>query len=171
MKPAILDLPALTLLGLEARFIGPMSPDANNHQIIPPLFDRFFARKAEAPPALDGFTYGACDCLPEKERTREDELAYLAGVSVAKNAPVPGGMTTWRVPAAKYALFLHRGPVTRIGETMSYIYGTWLARSDYALADGPSLERYDGRFGDGGEKSEFEILVPVKRRAAVAGKK
>ena len=30
MKPRIQSLPALTLLGLEARFIGPMSPDANN---------------------------------------------------------------------------------------------------------------------------------------------
>jgi len=45
---------------------------------------------------------------------------------------------------------------------MGYIYGTWLERSDYALADGPSLERYDERFGDGDEKSELDILIPVK---------
>jgi AraC family transcriptional regulator len=165
MNPTIQQSPALHLLGLEARFIGPMSPDANNHQVIPQLFGQFFARKAELPAALDQYTYGACNCLPEKDRTREDELVYLAGVSVPENSPVPKGMKAWRVPALTYAVFQHRGAITRLGETLNYIYGTWLPRSDYDQADGPSLERYDDRFGDGGEKSEIDILVPIKLRS------
>ena len=71
-------------------------------------------------------------------------------------------MKVWRLPATNYALFHHRGPVGRIGETFNYIYGTWLPRSKYKLAPSASLERYDGRFGSGGENSEMDILVPLK---------
>jgi len=110
MNPQIVELPALTLLGLQTRFIGPMSPEANNQQVIPPLFRQYFARQAELPPALDKFTYGACDCLPEHERTRKDELSYLVGASVADRPPVPAGMTIWCVPPHTYALFRQPWP-------------------------------------------------------------
>lgn len=166
LQPQIVELPALTLVGVEGRFIGPMSPDANNHQVIPPLFGKFFARQAELPPTLDGFTYGACTCAPEEERKRPDELAYLVSASVAKDAPVPGGMKVWHVPPQTYALFRHRGLITRIGETMGYIFGKWLPQSEFESADGVSLERYDERFRDHDVKSEMDILVPVRKRRA-----
>jgi AraC family transcriptional regulator len=165
MKPTIQKLPALTLLGLEARFIGPMSPDANNHKVIPPLFGRFFARKSELPPALDNCTYGATRCAPKTERSRDDELVYLAGQSVKPRTAVPTGMALWRLPAQTYAIFVHRGPVVRIDDTLTYIYGTWLPHSEYEPVGEGSLERYDPeRYGDGGEKSEFDILIAVKPR-------
>lgn len=166
MKPKIKKLPALTLLGLEARFLGPMSEDANNHKVIPPLFGRFFARKPELPAALDGYTYGITRPLAETIRTREDELVYLAGQSVPPRTPAPKDMVIWRLPARTYAIFRHRGPVVRIDETLGYIYGTWLQTSDYKLAGDFSVERYDESFCDGGEKSEFDILVPVQKRPA-----
>lgn len=162
MNPKIIPVPALTLLGLEARFICAMSPEANNLAIIPPLFKRFCSRWGELPPTLDGFTYGACRCLPPDQRTREDELLYLVSVSVAPGSPVPPGMTTWQIPALTYAHFTHRGPVARLNETINYIFGAWLPRSDYQHAGSPELERYDERFGDGGEKSELDILIPVE---------
>lgn len=164
MNPTIVTVPAGTLLGLETRFISAMSPDANNLQVIPPLFDRFFARRGELPPALDGFTYGACNCLPADQRTRDDELVYLVGIRVAADAPVPAGMTTWTLPERRYAHFVHRGPVTRLSETINHAHGAWLLRSPYELADGPELERYDERFGHGGEGSEMDFLIPIQPR-------
>jgi AraC family transcriptional regulator len=165
MNPAILDLPALVLAGPAARFISAASPDANNLKIIPPLWHTLFARKVELGTPLDHFSYGACRCLPESQRSREDELLYLAGVSVAPGTPVPPGMERWNVPAGTYALFTHRGPVARISETINYAYGTWLPRSEFDPSE-PwiELERYDGRFREGGTDSEMEYLVPIKRR-------
>jgi len=164
MKPKIKKSPAFTLVGLEARFFGPMSPDANNHLVVPALFGQFLARRTELPGARDGFTYGACHCLPLAERAREDELIYLASVHVPPRTTVPPGMKSWRIPACTHALFQHRGPITGIDQTMKYIYGTWLPRSGYELAEGPSLERYDDRFGDGGKESEIDILIPITKR-------
>ncbi|HEX2855765.1 MAG TPA: GyrI-like domain-containing protein [Opitutaceae bacterium] len=171
MKPKIQKLPALTLLGLEARFFGPMSEHANNHKVIPPLYGRFFARKPELPPALDHYNYGAARPVSETSRTREDELVYLAGQSVPPRTPAPTGTAIWRLPARTYAIFRHRGPVVRIDETLGYIYGTWLPNSDYELAGDFSIERYDESFCDGGEKSQFEILIPVKKRRTLQRKR
>lgn len=167
MNPSIITLPAFTLLGLETRFISAMSPDANNLEMIPPLFGQLFSRKADLTPALDQFTYGACRCLPDDQRTREDECVYLAGIHVAADAPVPAGMTTWQVPALTYAHFTHRGPVTHLKETINHAYGTWLPRSDYECTDGPELERYDDRFAGGNsENSVMDFLLPIKRKPA-----
>jgi AraC family transcriptional regulator len=164
MKPRIQKLPALTLLGLEARFIGPMSPDANNHKVIPPLFGQFFAHKPELPPALDACTYGVTRGAPRAGRSREDELVYLVSESVKPRTRPPAGMTIWRLPAQTYAIFVHRGPVVRIDRTLNEIYSTWLPQSPYQLAGEGSIERYDERFREGGAKSEFDILIPVKLR-------
>jgi len=71
-------------------------------------------------------------------------------------------MTAWRIPPRIYAHFTHRGPVSRLNETINYIFGAWLPRSDYHHVDGPELERYDDRFGDGREKCELDLLVPVE---------
>ena len=165
MNPKIIPLPALTLLGLETHFISARSPDANNLVLIPPLFGRFFARRAELPPTLDRFTYGACRCLPADQRTRDDELVYLVCASVDAAANVPAGMTIWRVPPFTYAQFTHRGPIARLSETINSIHGDWFPRSGYEHADGPELERYDERFGDGGDKCELDYLVPVVPKA------
>ena len=127
-----------------------MSPEANNTKIIPALYAQFFERKAELPPPLDRYIYGACNCLSPGQRSREDELVYLVSLNVAKGSPVPAGMKVWQLPALTCALFRHRGPVFRVGETYNYIYGSWLPRSDYDMAEGPSVERSDEAFGDGG---------------------
>jgi AraC family transcriptional regulator len=165
MKPVILELPALILAGPAARFISAASPDANNLKIIPPLWHSLFARKGELGTPLDKYSYGACRCLSEAGRSREDELLYLAGVSIGPDTAVPPGMERWNVPAGTYAMFTHQGPVSRLSETINYAYGTWLPRSEFAPAE-PwiELERYDARFRDGGPDSEMEYLVPVKRR-------
>ena len=78
LEPTFIDLPALSLVGCASRFIAAMSPDANNMQVIPPLWGQISARKAELGVASDAVMYGACRLLPPHQRTREDELEYLA---------------------------------------------------------------------------------------------
>lgn len=165
MEPVILELPVLTLVGPEAHFISAMSPDANNLKIIPPLWRTLFARRAELGPALDKYSYGACRLLPASQRTREDEIEYLAGVSLKPDAPVPAGMGRWTVPASMYAMFTHRGPISNLSETINYVHGAWLPRSNYDYGPfGTELERYDERFGEGGEGSELDFLLAIKPR-------
>lgn len=163
MKPNIIQLPALTLVGPEAHFISAMSPDANNLKIIPPLWHRLFTRKAELGQQLDAYMYGACRCLPSSQRTREDELEYLAGINVASSSPVPAGMGKWKIAAATYAQFTHRGPISKLSETINYVHGAWLPRSEFEYVNsGVELERYDDRFNPEAKDSEMDYLITVR---------
>jgi AraC family transcriptional regulator len=164
MQPTIITLPALNLLGLEARFIGPMSPDANNLAVIPPLYGKFHARRRSLPAPIDGYTYGAVRCPADATRGHPDELEYLVSVNVAPGTRAPSGTALWKIPAGTYALFTHRGPVAKLGETINYVFGTWLPRSNFVHADGPNFDRSDERFGDGGETCEFDYLIPVRAK-------
>lgn len=163
MKPTLREFPARTFVGLEARFIEALSPDCNNHRIIPPLFNRFFARAGELPPGLDDCTYGLTRCAPAADRTRDDELVYLVARLVAAGTPVPDGMVKWKLPAQTCAVFTHRGPVVRIDQTFTRIYREWLPSSGCEPVGEGSIECYDdARFGNGGPGSELDILIPVR---------
>jgi AraC family transcriptional regulator len=164
MKPTLIDLPELTLIGFEAAFISALSPDANNFEVIPPLWRKLHTHAGAISLRSDSTAYGACLWRSPEQRTRYDELSYLAGFPVLSEAPVPAGMTRWTVPASTYAKFTHRGHIARLAETINAAHTAWLPRSDYTLASGPELEHYDERFGDGGEGSELAFLLPVRPR-------
>jgi AraC family transcriptional regulator len=162
MKPEITKLPALSLIGFSAHFISARSPDANNMEVIPPLWHQLMRRKGEIYKIIDGCSYGACRMLPADERERADELDYLAGVSVAESTEAPVDMTKWTIPASSYACFTHRGPITKLCDTIAFAHETWLPKSGFAYnPNAADLERYDHRFGDGGKDSALDYLVPI----------
>jgi AraC family transcriptional regulator len=161
MTPEIIQLPQLHLLGLSARFIRPMSPDANNLEVIPKLYARFCPMIRSLPTPQDKFIYGAARCPSDTERRHPDELEYLASIRVTAEVQVSSPLVLWIIPAGSYACFTHRGPVAKLSETINYAFGSWLPRSAYRHGDGPNLDRQDERFGDGGLECQFEFLMPV----------
>jgi AraC family transcriptional regulator len=162
MEPILVRLPTLHLLGLSARFIPPLSPDADNLDVVPKLYGRFCPMIPTLPPQQDRYIYGAARCPADGDRRHPDEREYLASINVAAGAKATAPLTLWRIPAGTYACFTHRGPVARLGETINYAFGSWLPRSGYAHAGTPNLDRQDERFGDGGKDCVFDFLVPVK---------
>ena len=162
MEPTLIRLPALRLLGLAARFIPPLSPDADNLDVVPKLYQRFCPMIPTLPPQQDKYIYGAARCPTDGERRHPDEREYLASINVARGAKAQPPLVVWEIPAGLYACFTHRGPVARLGETINYAFGSWLPRSGYAHAGTPNLDRQDERFGNGGKDCVFDFLVPVK---------
>lgn len=161
MKPEIIQLPALHLLGLSARFIRPMAPAANNLDVVPKLYARFCPMIPTLPPPQDKYVYGAARCPADTESRHPDELEYLAAINVAAGNKAHAPLSLWKIPAGTYAAFTHRGPVAKLGETINYVFGTWLPRSNYVHGNGPNLDRQDERFGDGGAGCEFDYLIPI----------
>lgn len=162
MEPALVELPALNLLGLTARFIGPMSPAADNTDVVPRLYHRFCPLIRELQPQVDHYVYGAARCPADGDRRHPDELEYLAAINVAPSRRAAAPLALWRIRAGTYACFTHRGPVAKLGETINYAFGSWLPRSGYVHSGGPNLARQDERFGDGGAGCAFDFLVPVR---------
>jgi AraC family transcriptional regulator len=86
------------------------------------------------------------------------KFTYLAGVEVSGDSNVPKGMTSITIRSGKYVVFIHKGPVVKIGETYDYIWNEWLPKSGKKIdVRSPCLERYDERFKDD-EDSAMEIL-------------
>src|SRR5687767_1247191 len=106
LVPQIVEKPALSVVGLEAPFIHALSPDANNAQVIGPLWDALVHRAGEVPGRIGTEMYGVIYSRPERERSHPDELQYIAAVAVSGSAAAAAGMVAHTVPAGKFAVFL-----------------------------------------------------------------
>ena len=163
INPEIIEKDEFTVVGLEAPFIGALSPDANNFQVIGPLWGSFFERVGEVQNRIVKAHYGVISCPPESERSHPHECQYLAGVLVSEVDDLPDGMTSHDVPATTFAVFTHRGLIDNLPETLHQAYKVWLPQSGYKFA-GLEVEQYDERFSPGSqEDSEWETWIAVTR--------
>ena len=93
-------------------------------------------------------------------------IEYLAGVEVSDASGLPEGFSHVQLPAQRYAVFRHDGHVTRLKETMTAIFETWLptsGREHARRAGAPAFyerygEEFDPRTGTGG----IEVWIPIK---------
>jgi AraC family transcriptional regulator len=94
-------------------------------------------------------------------------MEYLCGVEVARFDPLPKDLGRMRVPAVRYAVFLHEGNVASIRDTWRQIFTVWLPTSGMHSAETPDFElygeRFDGATGDGGVEIWLGV-APARRR-------
>jgi AraC family transcriptional regulator len=163
MQPEFIELPQKKVVGLGAKFISILSPDKNNMDVIPALWGTFMSQYAAIPHKAGGTCFGLVESVPDEQaKSHNDELFYIASAEVTDFNAIPNGMLQRTIPGGRYAVFTHKGTLVRLGHTMNYIYGSWLTKSDVELRDAPHLELYDERFIPNSDKSEFDILLPVK---------
>ncbi len=162
LEPDVIECPPLCLVGLDTRFTIATAGGTNSPWVLPRLWRRFMGRLGELSGTQGAVRYGACDCMPATQREDPDELRYLAAVAVSPQTSVPSGMVRWHAPASRFARFVHRGPIERIGETINYVYAAWFPRSGRERGDGFDIERYDARFRRTGTRSEIDYLVPLR---------
>ena len=166
IEPEIVQKEAFTLVGLEASFIGALSPDADNFEVIPALWHRFINRIEEIRNRSDDACYGLIITRPESERSHPDELLYVAGAAVSDVSSLPEDMVSHEVPASTFAVFTHRGPIANLTETMRYAMEEWLPNSGYSW-NLLEVELYDRRFSvESPQDSEMETwlgIVPADR--------
>lgn len=160
MMPEIVEMDEMTVVGLSSL----VSMKCN---LIHQLWERFALREKEVKNiAIPGvalevsFNYEKVS----KEGEKEDWLFFdVVGLPVKNTKNIPEGMTFKKVPAHKYAKFVHKGPISRIMETYNYIYEEWLPQSGYEFDWAAcEVEWYDERFTIEGEDSEFDIYIPIK---------
>lgn len=164
--PEIVTKPEFTVIGMRAAFIHALSPNATNFEVIGPLWKRFIDCVDSIPNRIGKSMYGIICGERDDERSHPDELQYVTGVPVRSGADVPDGMIAWTVPATTFAVFTHRGPIRKIGETLEEIYRGWLCDSGYSHSGIADVERYDERFCPDSEDSEMEYWISVVPVAA-----
>ena len=73
-------------------------------------------------------------------------------------------MNDWQIPAQRYAMFVHRGPVDALGNTMREIHELALPAQGLEPADGFDFERYDAKRGADlfATDAEVELYIPIR---------
>ncbi len=153
MNHKIIEKPLLKTIGLKIR----VKPYDKN---IPQLWDKFMSRNGEIKNNIDAkIAVGICCYQPDKNAK---EFDYIAGVLVTDESFIPDGMVYYEIPANRYAVFTHKGPLDSLGQTFGNIFKKWLPENNLKLAPADEIEWYDERFKFGEPDSEMDILVAVK---------
>jgi AraC family transcriptional regulator len=127
---------------------------------IPTLWQRFTPYLGHIPGQVGRIAYGVC--FPSS-----DGFDYLSGVEVASSSGLPEDFSVVTMPVQRYAVFAHRGHVSKLHETCDAIEREWLPRSQYAFAHGMPgapgfFERYGEDFDPHTGSGDVEVWVPIK---------
>ncbi len=152
MEPIkFVNLPAFKVMGMKYR-------GKNLNQEISKLWGELNPRAGEIPITGDS-AYGVCFMIPDAEK---GEFEYVAGFEVKQYDRVPDGMLVVDVPAARYAVFAHRGSLETLGETYRQIYEEWFPGSSFKPHGGYDMEVYNEDFKNFSPDSVFYIYEPVE---------
>jgi len=162
MQPVFKHLDEKKVVGVRGKFITITSPEKNNMEVIPKLWQNFMPRRNQVVDASTKANLGVSFPIPAKEKPHPEEQYYIAGTEVKNFDHVPAGMDTLVIPAGDYAVFTHKGEINKIEQTMNYIYGIWLPSSGKKLRVAPDMEYYDERFKMNDPDSELDIYVPIE---------
>ncbi len=157
LEPEIIDSPALNLVGLRTRFFGAESEKNNMANKLPQLWNDFLPRLDSIPNRDLSGCYGVMQ--PVNERT--DELDYWAVAPVPQIEPIPDGLVSVQIPAARYARFAHRGRYLSLNLTVNYIYSNWLIRSEVRHTGGSDYEFYGGEYLPDSDQSVIYYGIPI----------
>ncbi len=157
LEPEMIEQPERLYVGLPTRIFGVDSDKNNIASKLPALWATFVERAGEVPDNDSDSLYGIVRQTPELT----DELEYLAVAKVSRIGALPRGMVGIRLPASKYALFTHRGPVGGLDRTVDYIYSSWLARSGLRHTYGADIESYGPDYRPDSDESVVRYAIPV----------
>lgn len=85
---------------------------------------------------------------------------YLTGIEVADNAALPQNFVSLKIPAQRYAVFTHTGPVATLPQTIDAIWTKWAPDAGLPIASSPCFERYTEAFDPVAGKG-MEIWIPL----------
>ena len=145
------------------KFVGMHRRSTQKNNTIPQLWEEFMERGKEIRHVVNpNVAFGVCFHEEVENFTDETPFSYLAGMEVDSMDDIPEGMMVREIPAAKYAVFTHKGSLETLGETYQAIYFKWAKETEYTLAKADMFELYDERFKCGEPDSEFDLYVPIQ---------
>lgn len=126
---------------------------------IPALWQRFAAYIGNIPGQVERVAYGLCFNL-------SNGIDYVTGVEVSSATGLPAEFITVNIPPQKYAVFAHRGHVSKLHDTMELI-GQWLQSSGYKVVhtkgEAPDFfERYGEGFNPQTGMGDIEVWIPIE---------
>ncbi|BBM00928.1 GyrI-like domain-containing protein [Microbulbifer sp. GL-2] len=155
MEPQIISRPVMQLVGVAQEY------DHENLSL-PKLWSAFRPYRDKIPNRISDESFGIYECY--EEAADEIRFNYICCTPVAELTHVPEGMVARELPEQLYAKFVHRGSITTLEQTLKYIWGSWLPKSNYDYIEKPDFELYPPRYQVTSPAAEMYFHIPVKER-------
>lgn len=158
MQPVFKTLPEKKLIGMHVNM-----SIANNKTF--ELWSALMPRRKEITNNLNSDLFSIQIFNPQFNFQQFDINAPFekwAAIEVLDFDNIPDCMHALTIPSGLYAVFLHKGPASQGARTFSYIFGTWLPSSGYAIDNRPHFEILGEKYKHDQPDSEEEVWIPVK---------
>jgi len=158
LEPRIYKTNERQFVGMQTDIIGYESEKNNIADKLAPLWNGFIPHSQNIKHTVPDIYYGLIS------QTESGQLSYMACIEVTKISDVPENMTSETLPPQQYAEFEHNGPVDveSVNNTISYIYSSWLLRSNMRHTFKPDIEIYGPDFKPNSDKSLIHYAIPVE---------
>ncbi|WP_448551715.1 AraC family transcriptional regulator [Thalassotalea montiporae] len=156
MAPEIIDQPAMKIVGIASQYDdGDLS--------LPKLWSAFAPYRNSIPNRVGTDFFGIYEAYEETEDNTT--FVYICAAQVANFDEVPEGMITRELSAQQYARFTHIGSLAKLEDTLRYIWGSWLPKSDYEYAEKPDFELLPAGFNDADPNNKIYLNIPIVPKA------
>jgi len=148
--PQIVDKPAYTMVGFN--YTG------RQQENIMERWQKFNGLERQIKNARTDHSFNVAFLTDSPETER-----HLLCDEVEKLEDYPDEMHSEIIPAQKWAIFTHIGPMANVEQTYNYIFQEWLKEHPlYQLAElNINFEYVDGRFRVNSPEGEFDIYIPI----------
>lgn len=124
---------------------------------IPVQWEKFCPHLGKVPGQVGQMSYGVSwNCEPKCS------FDYLSGVEVSDTAKLPAGFSHVRLPAQRYAVFIHPLHVSKLPQTIDTIWRKWVPDCGLPTEE-DCVERYTAEFNPNTGMGGMEIWVPLKK--------
>ena len=150
--PRFEDRKAFQVAGLVERYKMPAIEG------IPSQWQRFAPHIGKIPGQVGWTCYGVCFNFDDT-----GNMDYLCGVEVVADSEPPAGLSLLRIEEQRYAVFSHRGHISKIANTWNDIVIQWLPASGYTAIKAPQFETYGQDFDSRTGNGVVEIWIPIEQ--------
>lgn len=156
MAPEIVNQAAMKIVGVANQYDdGDLS--------LPKLWSGFHPYKDQIKHRVGTNFFGIYENYEESDDGTK--FTYICAAQVESFDHVPPGMITREIEAQTYAKFTHIGPLENLEETLRYIWGSWLPKSDYEYANKPDFELLPASFNPADPNNKIYLHIPIIKKA------
>lgn len=146
------------------KLVGVAATYDNSDLSLPTLWKAFAPYRDNIPNRVGDNCFGIYESY--EEDGDDVTFSYVCTVQVSNFDDVPEGMTAREIPEQLYAKFTHTGPVSNLDQTLKYIWGSWLPKSNYEYEEKPDFELYRSGFDNNDPKNELYLHIPIRGKVS-----